>query len=483
MTTIPANGSPSSREPGRGAMSSVARRWLGNSTANLIGGGSAAAFNLVLPAIVSRHLATTEFAAWSLALQIVAYITLLGLGLQTATARAVAQAEGRQDVAAMLQIARAAHSIARWATLAAALAALLLAAAYPLLFPGMDGQLLGTFRLVVLLIGLSTATQLMALVPMGVFQGLHRNIVFVGAQVAVRVLAVALVWAGARAGVALLGLAGLLAASSALLWPTVRGLMGGLLPWSRDIATTPLDRGRRRELLDYCASLSVWGVATLVVNSVGVLMVGHVAFEQTGVYSLAMSASTVLAGLLGAVFSPLVTTAAALHAQPERRAALPRLLLKSTAWCAGLLGLLYLACMVFVRDIIALWVGPAFVAPLTPLLLMLVGAHALRNLGTPYAMMLLATGLHRRALLTGAGEGVCNLVATVLLGRSFGVIGIAAGTLVGAVAGLLGALVFNTRRTPELTPRPLRFALAGFVLPLIVFLPLALLVVQWKSLP
>jgi O-antigen/teichoic acid export membrane protein len=463
-------------------MSGLTRRWLGNSTANLIGGASAAAFNLALPAIVSRHLSTTEFAAWSLALQIVAYITLLGLGLQTATARAIAQAEGRQDSAAMQHIARAAYSIAKWATAVAALAALLLAVCYSLLFPGIPGELLGTFRLAVLLIGLSTATQLLALAPIGIFQGLHRNIVFVSVQVAVRLLAVAMVSAGARSGVALLGLAAILAASSALLWPSLRWLMHKLLAWSRTINAVALDRGKRRELFDYCASLSVWGVATLLVNSVGVIMVGHVAFEQTGVYSLAMSASTVLAGLLGAIFSPLVTTAAALHAQPEHRDALPRLLMKSTAWCAILLSLLFLVCLVFVRDIITVWVGPGFVAPLTPLLLTLVGAHALRNLGTPYAMMLLATGLHRRALLTGVGEGACNLVATVLLGQRFGVIGIASGTLVGAVAGLVGALILNTRKTPELTPRPLRFAMVAFLLPLALFAPLDLLVVHWKTL-
>lgn len=463
-------------------MSSLSRRWLGNSSANLIGGASAAAFNLALPAIVSRHLTTAEFAAWSLALQIVAYITLLGLGLQTATARAIAQAEGRQDTKAMLDIARAARSISTWATAAAAMAAVLLAACYPLLFPSIPDDLLGAFRLAVLLIGLSTASQLMALVPMGVFQGLHRNVVFVSVQVAMRLLAVAMVWAGASAGITLLGLAALLAASSALLWPTLRWLMRSRLPWSRMIDTVGLDRARRRELFDYCASLSIWGVATLLVNSVGVIMVGHVAFEQTGTYSLAMSASTVLAGLLGAVFSPLVTTGAALRAQPERQGELPSLLMKSTVWCAVLLNLLFLVCLVLVRDIIGLWVGPGFVAPLTPLLLTLVGAHALRNLGTPYAMMLLATGLHRRALLTGVAEGVCNLVATVLLGQRFGVVGIASGTLVGAVAGLVGALVLNTRKTPELTPRPLRFAVVGLLLPLALFAPLDLFVIHWKAL-
>lgn len=462
-------------------MTGITRRWLGNSAANLMGGASAAVFNLVLPSIVSRHLPTEEFAAWSLALQIVAYINLLGLGLQTATARAIAQSEGRGDTSAMRHTIRAAHSIATWAVAAASATALLLAIFYPLLFPGIPIPLQHSFQLAVLLIGLSTASQLFAIVPMGVFQGLHRNIVYVGVQISVRLLVVALVWAGVHAGITLLGLAALLAVGSATLWPAMWQTMRSTLPWSTARRVTPVDRGVRRELLDYCASLSVWSVATLLVNSVGVVMVGHIAFAQTGVYSLAMAAATVLAGLLGALFSPLVTTAAALHAQPERRGALPDLLMKSTLSCALLLNLLFMACLLGVREAITLWVGPRFVEPLTPLLLILVGAHALRNLCAPYALMLLATGSHRRALLTAAGEGLCNLVATIALGLRFGIAGIAGGTLVGAVAGIVGALSLNARRTPELTPRPVRFALSGFVVPLALFAPIDLFIAHWKG--
>lgn len=463
-------------------MSGIKRRWLGNSAANLVGGGSAAVFNLVLPSIVSRHLPAADFAAWSLALQIVAYINLLGLGLQTATARAIAQAEGQGDTATMQRVVRAAHSIACWAVAAAAATALLLAICYPLLFPGIPADLLGTFRFAVLAIGLSTASQLMAIVPMGVFQGLHRNIVYVLIQVSVRLLVVAMLWVGVHLNLQLLGLATLLAAGSALLWPLMNNVMRTRLCWSKTVRHLPVDKAERRGLLDYCASLSVWSVATLLVNSVGVIMVGYIAFDQTGVYALAMTVATVLAGLLGALFSPLVTTAAALHAQPDRRSELPKLLMQSTLWCSVLLNLLFLGCLLLVHDGITVWVGRHFVEPLTPLLLILVGAHALRNLGSPYALMLLATGLHRRALLTAAGEGLCNLIATVWLGLQFGIRGIAAGTLIGAVAGLAGTLVLNARNTPELTPHPLRFALRGFLIPTVLFMPVHFMIAQWQTL-
>lgn len=460
----------------------MARRWLGNSAANLVGGLSAAAFNLLMPAILLRYLPPDQFSAWSLALQVVTYVNLLGLGLQTATARAIAQSEGRNDEGGMRKIIRAAHSIAVGATIAAMVAVLLLVVTYPLLFPSIPSELLPTFRAVLLLIGLSTATQLLALVPMGVFQGVHRNIVFVATQVVIRVVTVILVWAGVRSGLQLLGIATTVALCALTLYPVIRKLMHRLLAWAIDAQEIVVDRPLRIELLNYCASLSVWSVSTLLVNSVGIVMVGRVAFEKTGVYSLAMAAATVLAGLLGAIFSPLVTAAAALHAQPSRRAELPALLIKSTQICAVCLYLMFAAVLLLHRQVIELWVGASFVDSLAPLLLILVGAHALRNLCTPYAMILLATGMHRRALMTGVAEGLSNLVATIVLGQWFGLVGIACGTLVGALTGVACALILNTSSTPELTPRPGSFVLKAFVAPLAIFLPIIGLIFHLKAL-
>lgn len=456
-------------------MSSLRRRWLSNSAANLLGGLSAAAFNLALPAIVSRHLSAEQFSSWSLALQIVAYVNLLGLGLQTATARAVAQAHEGQDGAAIATIVRSARSIGRYASAAAVLGVLLLTLGYAWLFPDIPTALLPEFRVALLLIGVSTAAQLPALVPMGVFQGLHKNIHFVVAQIGTRALSLLLVGLGASFEAGLLGLAALLALCSALLTPLAWHQLRRTQPGLRMAMRGDPDPELRRELLHYCATLSVWSIAMLMVNAVGIVMVGRIAFDMSGAYAIAMTAATVLAGLLGAVFSPLLTAAAAVHAAPARRHELPKLLMRSTWFCAAGLHLLFVLACLLVQPIVRLWVGQGFVAPVTPLLLILVGAHALRNLMTPYALMLLATGLHRRALWTGLAEGLANLAATIGLGLTWGVTGVALGTLVGAVVGMLGTLLLNTRSTPELTPAPLTFAIRGFVLPLLLATPLYLI--------
>jgi O-antigen/teichoic acid export membrane protein len=426
----------------------------------------------MIPAIVSRHLSLDQFSAWSLALQVVAYVNLLGLGLQTATAREVAHAGEHQDYAGVRSIIRAAHSIGKIATICGLCAVLILAIAYPLIFPGIPVELLSSFRWALVLIGVSTATQLLALVPMGVFQGLHQNIYFVFIQVVVRMVTIGFIWIGANIGLQLLGLSAIIALCSLMLFPLVWARLKSHFPWSTEYKHLNVDTRLRRQLLSYCATLSVWSVSMLVVNSVGIIMVGRVDFNMSGAYSIAMVAATILAGLLGALFSPLMTTAAALYSAPGNRHLLPGILIKSTWICTICLHLLFIGIYIFHEQLIEVWVGVEFVKTVGVLLLILVGAHALRNIMSPYAMMLLATGLHRRALWTAIAEGVANFFATILLGLYFGIVGIALGTLIGVFVGVFGTLIFNTPNTPELTPNPNSFIIKGVFLPSLLMAPI-----------
>lgn len=448
-------------------MRSLTGRWLGNSFANALSGASAAVFNLAIPAVLSRHLTQSEFSAWGLSLQIVAYVALLGIGLQTAVAKQVAYSEEAQARGETLATIRASRSISRACMALGLLLSMAIAAGCPWLFPDIPAQVLGQARWTLVAVGAAAAVQLLSLVPMGVFQGLHMNARFATAQVTVRVLGVALIVVGVQLDAGMPVLALLLATSLALLtplmWMRLRQHEAGAL---MAFKTQPLNREARTRLLRDCLTLSVWGLSMLAVNTAGMVMVARTAFEHTGAYSIAVTAATVLSGLVGAVISPLLTHAAALYATPERRREMEALLLRTTCLCACGLSGLFLIFALIQRPLLTAWVGPNLVETTVLPMLILVGAHALRNVGAPYALMLIATGLNRRALWTGLAEGLCNLVATVYLGLRFGVVGVALGTLIGAIVGVVGSLLFNAPRTAELSPRPLRFAALMLLPPL-----------------
>jgi len=452
------------------------RRWFGNSLTNVAGGLGTAATNLLLPAIVAKYLDRGEFSLWSLALQIIVYVHLMGLGLRLATARAVSFAGDAGTDASLRNtvIARTAHSIGNKAAAVAVLFVAVLVVTCPLLFPSVPRTSITEFRIVLGSFGLVGIAQILSQPDMGVFQGLHRYIGFVGPKMSAQILGVLLVWLGVQAHQPIAVLAALMAAGMALIWPVMRLAVLRAVPWGRQIASAAVDKKCRKELLQYCAAFSVMSVSMLVVNTAGVLIVGRMDFQMTGAYAVAMTAATVPVGLLAAALSPLLTAASAMYAQSETRARLPKLTTITTVVTAVGLSLFLAGIELLYPQILRLWVGERFVNTAGPLLVTLVAAHCLRNVAAPYSLMLLAAGLHRRALYTAVLEGAVNLVASVALGIQYGALGVAFGTLIGAVVGLFGCLAFNTGRTPEITPRPIRFSLMAVTLPILIFLPLHL---------
>ncbi len=447
-------------------------RWLGNSAVNIAGGLSVALFNLALPMLLAPQLSTTEFAVWSLALQAAAYVYMFGLGLQTATARFVAQAQVRDDADDLRRTADAA-SLIMGAVAALALAFVVaLAWLYPALFPQVPAQLLPTFRLCLLAIGGASAVQLLALVPMGLFQGTHRNLYFVGPQVVVRLVTLATMLLAAQLQAPLVIHAFVFSLIGVFLVPAMYLLARGHFSWLQLRPGRTIDQVRLKELLAYCGTLSVWSVSMLLVNTVGTIIVGRIAIDSAGPYAVAVTISTVIAGLLQAVLSPLLTTGAALHATREGMLKLPGLLERTTIWSTIGLQTVLVLLMVGYQGF-APRLTPALRTPdfQTALFVLLV-SHCLRNTAAPYAMLLVATGLHRRALYTALAEGLSNLVASIVLGSMYGIAGVALGTLVGGVLGLVGNVLFNAPRTPDLIPRPGRYALRGFILPTLGFVPL-----------
>lgn len=450
------------------------RRWLGNSAANIIGGLAGAGVSVVLPALVAKHLSTESFSVWNLALQIVVYVNLLSLGLQTATARAVAYAAdaGQDSHARLVGILSAARSIARWSATAGLALVAMLAVSYPLLFPAVSADLVWQFRATLALFGVGAVAQILAQADMGVFQGLHQNIRFVAVNVALKLLTVAAVWTGVQAEQPMPVLATIMALFTAMLWPAMRINVTRSLAWAGEVARTAVDRTIRLDLLKYCGTLSVWSVSMLLINAVGIVIVGRIDFGSAGSYAIAMTAANVVVGLLGAALAPLMTTTAALNASEATRSRLPSVLTRSTLGVSLALNLFMLAIIATAPEVLRLWVGGAYMQTAAPLLVILVGAHCLRNVAAPYSLMLLGTGLHKRALVSAMLESVANVTASVVLGIRWGALGVACGSLVGSVVGLAGTLLLNTGRTPELTPHPLRFSLLAVVLPLAAFAPL-----------
>lgn len=452
--------------------SKIKKNWLNNSLANLFGGLATAGVNIFIPAIVVNYFDTNSFSAWSLALQISIYVNLMSMGLQTATARAISHEVEKKQNNILSAVTKASQSIAYIFFAFACLITIIITFTYPYVFSNLPQNLINEFQITLAVIGLATATQILAQVNMGVFQGLHRNYIFVAAQVFIRLLTVLVVWLGVEAQQSMAVIAILMAATTILLWPLMQIIFLRFIPWSKEKSDQKVTKKYRNDIFKYCGTLSVWSISMLLVNSAGIVIVGYYDFSAAGAYSLAMTAAIVIVGLIGAALSPLMTTAAALNASKSTQKNIPKLLNKSTLFLSLFLNIFIIFLIIFHEDILKIWVGESRVSSTKILLIILVSAHCLRNIVAPYSLMLLATGLHRRAMISAIIEGFINLISSIFLGLFFGAIGVAIGTMIGAVFGLISSLALNISNTPELTPQPKKFSIQYIIIPLLLFIPI-----------
>jgi len=451
-------------------------KWITNSSANLIGGLASAGMSILLPAMMATYLSTEAFSVWALAFQIITYVNLLGLGLQNATARAIAYSTDSDSP----KVAKAAISLSKNTSIFALIILVGLTFIYPMLFPQVNPGLIYEFRIITFMFGLASISQIVAQVDFGIFQGLHKNIIFISPQIVVRILTIFLVWLGIKTEQSMGVIALLIAFSMALILPMMRIAFFKFVPWAQEIRNVALDKACKYDLLKYCGTLSVWSISTLLINSVGLLIVGRFDLKMAGAYSIAMTAALVVLGLLGSSLSPLMTITAEKYATEAGRKELPDVLFKTTLVVSIVLNLTFAAMIGLYPELLKLWVGANFVLTTGPILVVLVGAHCLRNIGAPYSLMLLATGLHKRALISSLLEGVSNVIASLIFGYKWGALGVAYGTLFGAVVGISTVLLLNTKNTPELTPKRFIYIIQTIIIPILLFSPLQYFLIKWQ---
>src|SRR5258708_5955091 len=146
-----------------------------NAAANIIRGGAAAFVALALPPFLTRLMPADSYGAWSLVLQISAYVGYLDFGIQTAVGRFVAHANARSDPQHRDSIISTALAVLGATGILAIVGSVPVAASLPLIFRQMPPMFVGEARLALLLVASSLAVGLPASVFNGIFIGLQRN--------------------------------------------------------------------------------------------------------------------------------------------------------------------------------------------------------------------------------------------------------------------------------------------------------------------
>jgi O-antigen/teichoic acid export membrane protein len=442
-----------------------------NSFANLLRFAVSVLAAALLPPFLTRRLSHDMYAAWVLILQLGAYAAIFELGLQAAISKFVAQHHATQDHAGTSSVVSTATALLTVSAALALTAVGVLVWQVPHLFGQLTPALVHQVRLSILLIGGATALALPTTALASSFQGVQRyNVPMIiggGSQV-LSTLAIIL---------AVFRHSSLVVMGACVAAITLAAGLVQIAAWRHYLAhiritLSGVTRRMTRTIFNYCAAMSVWSFAMLLISGLDTVIVGHFDFKQTGFYAVAASLTNFVILTASAVFNPLLPATSDLAARGDH-AAIASLTLRSTRFCAVLLVLTSLPLLLFGYPILSLWVGPDYARHSILFLEILTVANMIRLSMLPYSIVLLGTGLQRYGFLGAMIEAIVNFALSIALASRFGAVGVAIGTLVGGMVGAAVHIAYAIRCTRNVIPMPrAEFVLRGLARPLACSLPL-----------
>jgi O-antigen/teichoic acid export membrane protein len=433
-----------------------------NVTANLVRGGATAAVAVLLPHFLTHGLDRDRFAAWSLMLQIAAYVGYLDFGLQTAVARFVAQASELEQLRRREQLIGTARTLLIGAALLGTVVTGTVILNLQHLFKGIPPELIRELSIAAAIVSLGSCLLLPFSTYTGILIGLHNNgytAIGIGGS---RLLGALVVIVACRYthSLVVLGLCLVLPnlMGGIFQWLVARNLIllgnEGLLYWDAEIA---------REIARYCSGLTVYAFGMLLVGGLDVSILGYFRFSEVGFYSVAGILVSFFAGLNMSLMSATIAPLAALHAR-NAVTSIGQLVMRITK--LNVFANFVMVALVFLagHKLLTIWVGSVYATRALPILELLAVAQALRLVVAAYSAMLIATGQQNKGIESVLAEGCTNLIASIIGGALFGGIGVAWGTLIGAVVGALVTLFYTMPRAKEVPFRFRQFLSTG-VLP------------------
>lgn len=445
------------------------KTFVKNGAANVMRGCSAAVVALVLTPFLTRNMTPEAYGTWVLILQLSAYTAYFDFGIQTAIGRFVAFYTEKEEARLRSELVSTSTALLSVAMVIGLLATVALAWLWPYIFHQVHGAI-HQARVALLLVGASLALGL----PFGVFNG-----IFIGLQkneIPALVSSTNRVASAAVLIFLVLNHNTLVAMALAVLIVNLLSYVSQYLLYRRispDISISPyhLSSGSRKELIDYCFSLSIWSFATLLVTGLDTAIVGLVDFKAVAYYAVPATLVTFILGLQNAVFGALIPMSAVLEAR-SNAVELGRLLVSTSRYGLLLLLLSGVPLILWAHPLLSLWVGPEYANHSALILKVLVLANIVRLSAVPYAMLLIGTGQQRLVTISPIAEGVSNLLVSVVVGYLIGAVGVAIGTLVGSTVGILCNLVYNMPRSISIAVDRLTYLRDGMLRPAVCVLPL-----------
>ena len=421
---------------------------------------ASALVGLVLLPFIVHHLGDRLYGFWSLAAAFIGYYGLLDLGLTSAISQYLCIAIGRNDPAESQKVFNTALRIQSFLGGLALLATGLLALCAPLFCRTPEDAAL--FWKVITILGVNAAIGFPARVYGGILEAELRFDIQSGLTLFGLVLRTGLtVWA-ILAGGGLLALAWMTLLSSLPAIPVQIWMAKRQAPWAR-IDVLPLEWTRAKSLFSYSAYTAVTMLADTMRFQIDPLVIsGFIGLAAVTHYRVATIFTSYFINAMistGGIFQPVLSQ---LHGAGDR-SALEKVFFFATKVSLCVSVFIGFTLIFWGKSFINRWMGPHYQDAFWPMVVLSL-AILLDVCQGPSVNLLYATFNHRFYTYINAAEGIINLVASLLLVRFLGLLGVALGTLVAAFIIRILVQPYFVCRVSKLHYRDYMYYLGGNML-------------------
>jgi O-antigen/teichoic acid export membrane protein len=413
----------------------IRHRVLRSTAGNFIGKLITLGAGFLLTPFILHQLGAIHYGLWALVGSVVAYGSLLDLGIAGAVIKYVAEyrVTGEHDQAHSL-VATALRLYSLLGLIAVALSAAL-APIFPHLFNVLPHERAMVTALV-LLSGISVGISIPCTLTTAVLRGLQRfdlvNLISsIGTLLSLMAIVAVLLLGGGILGVVAVNIPVTLAMQVVSIRfinrtaPELRfGWRGAKRPWVRTI-------------LSFSASLFVIDLATRLQTKTDEMVIGaFLPISSITPYSLARRLSEIAQILADQFMKVLLPLASELHAEDDR-SRLRSLYIVSTRLTLALFLPVGCVLVILARAILSVWVGEAYTEH-AHLVAILTLASLIVTSQWPAGSILQGMAKHRLLAVTSTCSALANLALSIGLLHPFGLMGVALGTLIPTAAECLG---------------------------------------------
>lgn len=442
-----------------------------NAFANVLRAGSTSLVSMLLPILLVFLMPTQNYAVWALVFGIASYALYLDLGLQSTVQALVGRFDGAHEERSAALVGRSAMNVIG-IVIGLCLAfgvtfAILLPNAFPDIPPALRFE--GQLTLVFVLLG--QVSSLAGSVMASYFAGRQRSMEATAFIAPSRLLSMggAVIAAGFSAG--------LLPIAIAYSVPLFIGTILLLWKFSRETKALRRMKGNRHVestpwyLLVYSGPLIIWNLCMMIVTGLGIVLVGRFDYQMVTAYAVSATIVAGISGIDNALLQPLLPELARRHNRGASRADLASIVLFGSQLNGAFLACVSIGLLAFGPLLLGIILGANANSEAFAIYGLLAVGSSLRLLTAPLSLAFVATKTHSRVILPPIVEAVINLACSVMLGMTFGAVGVAMGYFAGALVCLVLTTTWSLRISGAIETKSSAILFVSLVKPLMCVAP------------